>query len=219
MKLQTAPHIGNIIRNAIVFNSRNWDGSIMNADSLLQTVAELFALLDQREVAYVLVGGIALLKYVEGRNTEDIDLIMAVAALEKVPEIEIHSKELYFARGRFKGLQIDLLLTDNPLFAYIQQNEATPQAFAEQMIPTATVDGLLLLKLYALPSLYRQGNFAKVGIYENDIATLMHYYQPDISALIEQLRHYLSLSDMNEIVSIVAEIEQRLARFRPPPAA
>jgi hypothetical protein len=35
------------------------------------------------------------------------------------------------------------------------------------------VEGLILLKLYALPSLYRQGNFAKVGIYENDVATLL----------------------------------------------
>jgi hypothetical protein len=41
--------------------------------------------------------------------------------------------------------------------------------------------GLLLLKLYALPSLYREGNFARVGLYENDVATLLSYFaqRPD----------------------------------------
>ena len=36
------------------------------------------ALLRERQNEYVLVGGIGLLQYVAGRNTEDIDLIMAV---------------------------------------------------------------------------------------------------------------------------------------------
>jgi hypothetical protein len=48
-------------------------------------------------------------------------------------------------------------------------------------ITTATVEGLLLLKLYALPSLYREGNFARVGL--KTIATLLYYYQPDKTAI------------------------------------
>ena len=50
----------------------------MKADSLFTQVEQLFNLLDLRKVDYVLVGGIALLTYVEGRNTQDIDLIMAL---------------------------------------------------------------------------------------------------------------------------------------------
>jgi hypothetical protein len=72
----------------------------------------------------------------------------------------------------------------------------------------------MLLKFYALPSLYRQGNFVKVGLYENDIATLMYYYRPKISDLIETLRKYLAESDIAELQGIVSEIEHRLKRFR-----
>ena len=39
--------------------------------SLFQAVDRLFGLLEHRKIAYVLVGGIALLQYVDGRNTED----------------------------------------------------------------------------------------------------------------------------------------------------
>ncbi len=185
-----------------------------NADTLLQSVERLFALLDERQVKYVLVNGLALLTYVEGRNTQDIDLIMALPALERLPEIHIADREPNFEHGEFEGLQIDILLTRNPLFAEIPRKYTTRQRFLEREIPTTTIEGLLLLKLYALPSLYRHGNFAKVGLYENDIATLMHYYQPAIAPLWETLAQHLSESDLAELREIVAEIEERLRRFQ-----
>jgi hypothetical protein len=77
-------------------------------------------------------------------------------------------------------LQIDILLTQNPLFKKVLRKYSKVQPFLDYNIPLATVEGLLLLKLYALPSLYRQGNFARVGIYENDIATLLNYYAADM---------------------------------------
>lgn len=120
----------------------------MNSDSLLEAVRRLFALLRERKVDYVLVGEVAMLSYVEGRNTEDVDLIMPLASLEKLPEIKIASQDMYFARGTFETLQIDLLLTKNPLFEVVQKKYVSNQHFAEQDIPTATVEGLLLLKLY-----------------------------------------------------------------------
>jgi hypothetical protein len=105
-------------------------------------------------------------------NTEDIDFILTVADLERLPEIEIISQDADFARGKFKGLRIDFLLTRNPLFDHVRRHHATTQQFVEQAISCATVEGLLLLKLFALPALYRMGNFARVGIYESDVATL-----------------------------------------------
>ena len=81
----------------------------MNADSLLTQVEQLFNLLASRKVDYVLVGGIAVLTYVEGRNTQDIDLIMALPSLAKMPEIKIESQDMYFVRGKFGELQIDIL--------------------------------------------------------------------------------------------------------------
>lgn len=207
-------HIGNVIRNAIVFNFRNSLGGAVRTENLLQTVARLFALLDERQVEYLLVGDIALLQYIEGRNTQDIDLIMAVSSLEKLPEIQISEQNSNFARGQFNELQIDLLLTRNKLFDKVRRAYATTQPFIEQSIPCATVEGLLLLKLYALPSLYRQGSFARVGIYENDIATLMQLYRPAMTPLFAELTQHLSATDLKSVREIVEEIEQRIARFQ-----
>lgn len=207
-------NIGNVVQNAIAFNVKNWEEEMMNTDSLLQSVEELFSLLFLREIDYVLVGGIALLHYIEGRNTEDIDIIMAVSSLDKLPEIKIHRQDMYFVRGEYKNLQIDILLTENPVFKKVQREHLVKEHFLNQEIPFATVDGLLLLKLYALPSLYRQGNFARVGIYENDIATLLHDYKPDIVKLLKEISSHVSESDLAEIKNIVADIQQRIKRFQ-----
>ena len=210
---QPRVHIGNVIRNAVVFNFKNWRGGTANAGALPQAVARLFALLQERRIEYVLVGDVALRLYIESRNTDRIDLIIAPASLKRFPEIEIASQDVNFARGKFDELQIDILLTRNPLFEKVQRKYATTQRFAERVIPCATVEGLLLLKLYALPSQYREGNFARVGIYENDIATLIHDYRPLLEPLFAELAHHLSDSDLAAVREVVAEIQQRIERF------
>ena len=43
----------------------------------------LIFLLDERQIEHLLVGGIALLQYVRGRNTEVIELIIAFSDLKK----------------------------------------------------------------------------------------------------------------------------------------
>lgn len=207
-------HVGEVIRNAVVFNFKNGDVHIMNADSLFADVERLFDLLHDRKVDYLLVGGVAMLQYVEGRNTEDVDLIVAVSDLEKIPELEIEGQDADFARGRFGQLRVDLLLTRNPLFDEVRQRYATTGRFVERDdIPCATVEGLLLLKLYALPSLYRQGNFARVGLYENDIATLMQAYRPPMEPLLTDLSGQISSTDLAAVRDIIAEIQGRIERF------
>ncbi len=214
MAVRSSAQIGDIIRNAVVFNVKNWLSGAMHTDSLVQAVQDFFALLEERNIDYVLVGGVALLYYVEGRNTQDLDVLIAVSSLEKLPELEIVDQDRYFARAKYGELHIDLLFTRNPLFRKVHQKYARVQTFLDRDIPLATVEGLLLLKLYALPSLYRQGNFAKVGIYENDIATLLHDYPSDVGALLNELARYVSESDLEEIKEIVSEIERRIKRFR-----
>ena len=186
----------------------------MNADSLLTQVERLFNLLDSRKVDYVLVGGIALLTYVEGRNTQDIDLIMALPSLSKLPEINLENQDMFFARGKFGELQIDILLTENPLFAKVEKSYTTTKHFRDRTIRCATVEGLLLLKLFALPSLYRQGSFERVGIYENDIATLIYAFKPKMEPLFSELGKHLSKNDMAEVRRIIADVETRIQRFR-----
>ncbi len=168
----------------------------------------------ERQIEYVLAGGVALRHYVDSRNTEDIDLIMASSDLQKMPEIEIADREEYFARGKYNELRVNVLLTCNPLFGKLQSQYATTQPFMERDIVCATVEGLLLLKLYALPSLYRQGNFTRVALYENDIATLMYEYQPELEPLFDELPHHLSDADLTSVREITAEIQQRIDRFR-----
>lgn len=214
MTIQSSTQIGHVIRNAVVFDVKNWNGGMMATDSLIQSVQDLFTVLEQEKIDYVLVGGIALLHYIDGRNTQDLDLLMALSSLEKLTQLKVISKDKYFVRADYKGLQIDILLTQNPLFKRVQVKYATRQHFLDRDISIASVDGLLLLKLYALPSLYRQGNFARVGIYENDIATLMHYYQPDVSQLLSELSGYVSETDLVEIKDIVADIQKRIRRFK-----
>jgi hypothetical protein len=207
-------HIGEVIRNAVVFNPETTQDILKNSDLLIETVARFFSLLHEREIDYVLVGGIALLQYVEGRNTEDIDLIMAVSALENLPELILESRDGDFARGKFGNLKVDVLLTSNPLFDAVRNHHTTSKRFVEQEIVCVTVDGLILLKLYALPSLYRrQGNFIRVGLYENDVATLIHIHNPPLPSILTELAKYLDASDLEQVEQIVAEIQQRLKRF------
>ena len=214
MTIQSSVQIGNVIRNAVAFNVKNWLGGSMNSDSLIQSVQDLFSVLEQRKIDYVLVGGIALLHYVEGRNTQDLDLLMSLSSVEKLPELNISSQDMYFVRANYGELEIDVLLTKNPLFKKVHSKYSKEQRFLDRNIPIATVDGLLLLKLYALPSLYRQGNFARVGIFENDIATLLHDYEPDANALLTELTNYLSESDLAEVKNILSDIQKRIKRFK-----
>jgi hypothetical protein len=211
----TAPlvAISDIIHNGIVFDFKNWGLERMHEDDLKSMVERLFSLLEERRVDYVLVGGVALLQYVEGRNTQDIDLIMATSSLERVPEIELIRQDENFARSMFEGLQIDILLTRNPLFARIQQAHTTSRPFTERTVKTATVQGLVLLKLYALPSLYRQGDFTRVGLYENDVATLLYAYQLDDITILNELKSFVSATDLEEIRNIMAELRGRFSRL------
>ncbi|WP_044276729.1 MULTISPECIES: hypothetical protein [Caldilinea] len=214
MTIQSSVQIGDVIRNAVVFNIKNWPGGSMNSDSLIQSVQDFFAILEERKIDYVLVGGIAILYYVEGRNTQDLDLLIALSSLEKLPELKIASQDMYFARANYGELQIDLLFTQNPLFKKVHKEYSKVQKFLDRNIPLATVEGLLLLKLYALPSLYRQGNFARVGIYENDIAILLYYYEPDTAALLDEISKYVNETDFEEIKGIVSDIQKRIHRFK-----
>jgi hypothetical protein len=214
MTIQTSLQIGEVIRNSVVFNLKNWVGDMQNSDSLLQSVQDFFSVLETRKIDYVLVGGIAILHYVEGRNTQDLDLLMAVSSLEKLPELKISSQEMYFVRATYNELQIDVFLTQNPLFEKVHSNYSKVQNFLDRNIPLATVEGLLLLKLYALPSLYRQGNFSRVGLYENDIATLLHYYQPDIPLLLAELSKYMDENDFSKIKNVLSDIQNRIKRFK-----
>jgi hypothetical protein len=179
-----------------------------------EVVVALFRLLNDRRIHYALVGGVALLRYVPGRNTEDIDLLLAVSELERLPEIRLQERTDWFAKGDYHGLRVDLLFSSNPLFRRILETHTTVHAFREIEVPCATAEGLILLKLFALPSLYRQGQIQRANLYEADVAALLLATPVDPEPLLEQLSPHVSASDLRELRGILAEIERRRDRFR-----
>jgi len=208
-------NIGHIIGHGILFDPRN-SGRLnaMDFDKLLASIPRLFDLLDERRVEYVLVGGIAMRVHVSGRNTQDINLILPAESLGSLPEIRVIDRNDAFARGEFGGLQIDFLLTNQPLFDVVRRGHARRERFVERDIVCATVEGLLLLKLFALPALYRQGRFARVEDYEHDIGALIRERSPDMDRIFTELARHLPATDLDGVVDIVAGIQRRITESR-----
>jgi len=177
-----------------------------------QAVTALFRLFKERGVSCLLVGGVALLKYIEGRNTGDIDFLMSADSLSRLPEIEITGRKDDFAFGRFRGLEVDILLTSNRVFALAAERFAATHRFAEMEVACATVEGLILLRLYALPFLYSQRDFARVSLYEADLRMLMQRHRPDVPPLVDLLAPHLSPAQVRELRGIVREIQEQIQR-------
>jgi hypothetical protein len=214
--------ISEVLHDAWAFDPKLWTAGRMGvAEDFGPAVTLLFELLLERRVAFAVVGGMAMLKHLEGRNTKDLDLLMATWDLEALPELEVEARGDPFVRGHFAALSVDLLLTSDPLFAKVLRSHVTPQEFKDlpgRPIPCATVEGLLLLKLYALPALYRQGQYLRIGLYENDIASLLHVYRPEIEPLLAELGEHLSAADLAEVRKLVPEFQRRFERrFERPP--
>jgi hypothetical protein len=174
-----------------------------------QDAMDLFRLLAERRVDYLLAGGMAMLTYVKGRNTKDVDLLMSVAALEQLPELKVEDRNDFFARGKFKSVQVDLLLTKNPLFKIVAEKFTTRHSFAELEVPAVTVEGLIVLKLYALPSLYRQFQMDRAALYENDITMLIARHSPTVEPLAALASQYAEPGDKKELQKIISECSER----------
>lgn len=68
-------------------------------------------------------------------------------------------------------------------------------------------------KLFALPSLYRQGDSQRIALYEADIAMLMDRYRPDMQKLLDVLKPHLDDGALEELRNIVMDVEKRIARM------
>jgi hypothetical protein len=133
--------------------------------------------------------------------------------LEDLEQMVITEENRDFVRATYQGLQVDLLLTQNPLFEQVQQNHKTEIVWGDRQIPCATPQGLVILKLYALPSLYQQGKFDRAALYETDILQLAYNYNLPLEPAIRMVDPYLIASDRSEIRDIARDIEQRRQRM------
>ena len=179
-----------------------------------QDALDLFRLLAERQAQYLLVGGLAMLTYVNGRNTRDVDLLMSAATLQQIPELVIEDTNEFFARARFRSVPVDLLLTRNPFFKLVGEKFATQHRFAELDVPAVTVEGLIVLKLYALPSLYRQMDLDRAALYETDITLLIANHSPKLEPLADLVLREMAPGDKMELEKILAECGERAKLLR-----
>lgn len=206
---------GRIIALAHGANPATWSGP-MNTD-YPALVADFLALLERRQIPFVVVGGIALLQHVRGRNTEDIDLIISAPRLAEIPELIVQERTEMFAYGRFRDeLRADILFAEHPVFDLVARTFTVPMDYQIGRLPTATVDGLVLLKLFALPSLYRKFDFDRIAIYEADIMQLLSRSHCNDSFFLDLLAPHILDSDRLELARVLSDIRSRLARIKAP---
>jgi hypothetical protein len=213
--------LAGILHAAMALGPAMWNGGSSGEEStrkippiseLSRDLLALLRTLNESRVRYLLVGGVALLKYIEGRNTDDVDLIVATDALDRVTNLVIDQRNLDAAKARFGTLRVDLLFTSNPVFDLVQKSFATTHQFGEVRVPCATVDGLVVLKFYALPSLYRQGDVQRAALYETDIVMLCQSHNPRIEPLLDVVRPHVAPAEFHDLQTIAAEIAQRVQR-------
>lgn len=209
------PAIATIICDGILFDPKNWS-PLMNTpepNTILDRVNRLFATLNDRGISYVLVGGVAMLGYIQGRNTQDVDLIMSQVDGLALGLVIGHENQ-DFAETDYDGIRVDLLLDRNALFRLIKNAYTTVLQFGDQAVITATPEGLVVLKLYALSSLYRQGQFDRAALYETDILQLVLNYELALERLLQIVQPYVLESDFTELVEITQDIQKRIRRMK-----
>jgi hypothetical protein len=217
--------VAQVLKDAWDSNPQGWHASPaqLHEDATAPTLPTprdalaLFHVLHESHLDYLLVGGIALLTYVQGRNTKDVDLLISAADAKKIPEFRLAEENEFFATGQFRGVQVDLLLTRNPFFEAVARRFATTHRFAELTVPAATVEGLIILKLYALPSLYRQLDWDRIYIHESDIKQLLARYRPSINGLLEFIKPHMIESDVHELRRFLVEVVERIATIERKP--
>lgn len=195
------------IYDANAFNIRNWrDGFPVDYDMLPELVIKFLNLLEEKQVDFCVVGGIAYLAYIQDRNTKDLDILLSVTELEKIIDyVEITNKDVNFTNAVFEGMQIDFLKTSNSLFEYVKNHETTKYDFTEGLYPIATVNGLVLMRFDAIVDLYQKGNFNKIIFYERDLQVLTHNYDIDWEHIWKISRKFFTGGQISEFQKMVAE--------------
>lgn len=177
---------------------------------LSDAVRSLFTDLSSPGISHLLVGTLAMLQHVDGRTTRDIDLIIEFEDLDKLSGFRTGEREEWSATGTVGPLCLKLLFTANPFFANVLRDHAESRRLPDVPIRCATPEGIVLLKLFALPSLYRQGKVQRAALYESDILQLLLHQPRDPEGILLQLQAHMPASDINALRKILHEIQQRI---------
>lgn len=195
------------IYDANAFNIQNWrDGFPIDYDMLPELVIKFLNLLEEKQVDFCIVGGIAYLAYIQDRNTKDLDILISVTELEKIIDyVEVTNKDVNFTNAVFEGMRIDFLKTSNSLFEYVKENETTKYDFTEGLYPIATVNGLILMRFDAIIDPYQKGNFNKIIFYERDLQVLTKNFDIDWEHIWKVSRQFFTDGQIGEFKKLVVE--------------
>ncbi len=173
-------------------------------------------LLEAKNIAYALVGGAALMTIDDcARPTDDFDFIIAKNDIEQVEELEKESSDPNFGRYLYQGTRIDALYRNNPIFEYVMTHCLDSVAIGDKEIVRASPEGIILLKLYALPSLYQQGQQRRAMTYENDISgLLMQCSGVNFDKMFKVLARELLPSQVDELKNILEDCQRRVNERR-----
>ncbi|MCB1232166.1 MAG: hypothetical protein KDN19_18005 [Verrucomicrobiae bacterium] len=89
--------------------------------------------------------------------------------------------------------------------------------FLDATLRCATPEGIILLKLFALPSLYRQGQVDRADLYETDILQLLRIDPVTDEKLLTQLESHVSETDLKALAEVLCDLRKRMGnsdRFR-----
>lgn len=171
-------------------------------------------LLEARGIEYALVGGAALLTMDDCQRPMDaFDFIIAKADIDQVSVVQLEGNDRNFGRYSYQGTRIDALYRDNPIFEYVMKNCLDSAVIEGKEMVRATPEGIVLLKLYALPSLYQQGRSRRAVTYENDIlGLLMQPVEISFERVLRVLAGELLPSQITELRSILEDCQRRAQR-------
>lgn len=199
--------IGQSIYDANAFNIRNWrDGFPIDYDMLPELVIKFLNLLEEKQVDFCIVGGIAYLAYIQDRNTKDLDILISVPELEKIIDyVEVTNKDVNFTNAVFEGMAVDFLKTSNAIFDYVKNHETTDYDYVEGKYPIATINGLVLMRFDAIIDLYQKGKFDKIERYEWDLSRLTRHFPIEWEHIWKVSRQFFTEGQISEFQKMVAE--------------
>ena len=186
--------------------------AMIDTDQLITFIT----LLEAKGIEYALVGGAALMTLDDCmRPTDDFDFIVSKQDIERLEELEQESSDRNFGRYLYQDTRIDALYRDNPVFNHVMNTCLDSAVIKGKKIVRASPEGIVLLKLYALPSLYQQGQQRRAMTYENDIsALLMQCTDISFDKTLRVLAGELLPSQIDELRNILEDCQRRASRQR-----
>ena len=141
------------------------DDSLPPAGKTLRRAFEtLVATLNERQINYAIIGGLAVIQHTRIRTTDDIDALLSVPQLQLPGFLEalasrgfsvdlvLHMRQFRengFTSFRFGDVTIDLLAPIIPTYAHVLASALTMQINGQQ-VKIGSAEGLIVTKLIAM---------------------------------------------------------------------